>query len=87
MVDELSVATIVPEKEPNHDDITQSRECEFGGDMVDEDMVSGDSVDEERFGGDSIGGDSIGGDSIGGDSVDVSTETVGSRMSVSGLLI
>ena len=82
MVDELSVATIVPEKEPNHDDITQSRECEFGGDMVGGDMIGGDSVDEERFGGDSIGGDSIGGASI-----DVSTEAVGSRMSVLGLLI
>ena len=34
MVDELNVATIVLEKDPNHDDITQSRECEYVGDRV-----------------------------------------------------
>ena len=55
MVDELSVATIVLERDPNHDDITQSRECEYGGDRVGGDRVGGD-----RACGDMVGGDCVG---------------------------
>ena len=72
MVDELSVATIVLEKDPNHDDITQSRECEYCGNRICEE---------------SVGGDMVARGNVNGDSVEAVAEAVGSMMMVLGLLV